>query len=385
MRIIRWNNALEYVCVMGIGILIFWPPISAAALSMDVFRSDFTTHNVFVAHMKALGTITLPHFLYESLTLAVSSILSISIPKAGLLVAVSGAGATLGVLYFVFRMTFGFGCSLALALGSMLLSPISLFTPHHLYFGYIGLTTYFNPTSLLLKPLALAHLLLVVQLLSKRSVTTARSIVLMLLTLLTGITRPHYFICIIPALIIYLMICWGDLQKVVLPLVWTVFLPGCLLLAWQFFFTFISGSPDYAKSTIIFAPFAGMREHSLNLAPKLFASIMLPGSLLLYYRKEIVRTPMLLLPAIAVVIGLAYSYLFAEAGERGGSMNFIRAGEISVFLLTMCVTIYHVRSMRERKWQWNFANIGITILYLLSLASGIMLYAAETFHRAQYT
>ncbi len=383
MRIIRWKNVLEYVSVVGIGILIFGPPISAAALSMDICRSDFTTHNLFAAHMRSLGAITLPHFLYESLTLAVSSILLISITKAGFLVAASAAGATLGVLYFAFRITFNFSWSLAFALGSMLLSPISLFTPHHLYFGYIGLTTYFNPTSILLKPLALAHLFLVVQLLSKKSVTTANSIVLTLLTLLTGIARPHYFMCIIPALVIYLMIRWRDIHMVIRPLVWTVFLPGCLLLAWQFFFTFISGSHDYAKSAIILAPLAGMREHSLHLAPKLLASIALTGSLLFYYRREILHTPMLLLPAIAAVIGLAYSYLLVEAGERGGSMNFIRAGEISIFLLTMCATIYHARSLKERKWQWNTANNGITMLYLLSLASGILLYVAETFHRAE--
>jgi len=377
----------EYLIVTVAGMLFFWPPIWRAAWSTDYFRSDFPLHALFAEHMQALGTITVPHFLYEGSAILLRSVFGGSITAAGAWIAVFAAGATVTVVYAWLRKDFGIAPSALCAFACALLAPLSLFTPHHLYFGYIGLTTYFNPTTILLKPLAFAHLACVITLLTSDRHRRSLAVALFLLTVLTGIAKPHYLMCLLPGLAGYCAIRWNEIRKKMGVVLCSIVLPAAILLAWQFAFVFIWGSSDYARSAFLFAPFAGMREHSLHLAPKLLASIALPAAILWYHRRTVLHRAELLLPLLLAIVGLLYSYLLVEAGERGGSMNFIRAGEISLFLLTVFAAVYHIRYLHtryldarrpaERKWKFSWGQWAIAMLFLLSLVSGALLYAAE--------
>jgi hypothetical protein len=144
--------------------------------------------------------------------------------------------------------------------------------------------------------------------------------------------------------------------------------PTIAILLWQYLFVFGSGE----ESNILFAPFLVMSRYSSNLLIKFFLSIAFPFIVTIMYWKESIKDIRIQFGWMGFVIGVIYTYLFAESGWRLTSGNFLYSGVHSLFILFVCCILF----LSEKKLlqisnraRWLIISSG-----LLHLVFGIYFY-----------
>lgn len=212
-------------------------------------------------------------------------------------------------------------------------APIMLlaFQDELLYFGYIGMANYHNPTIHLLKPVALLSFLFAVRAVDgEQSNWKYIGLAAVLITLSTLI-KPNYAMSIIVVVGAVALVRWLQHRRLDWRmLTFGIVLPGMVMLLGQWLIVYYFGDQDEG---IILAPFQVEGSYSGNLALKFFLSCLFPLVVLIIARRHLLDNSSLLLGWVGFVVGAAQFYLLAEGGDRIFHGNFRWSGQIMLFLL----------------------------------------------------
>ena len=239
--------------------------------------SDYSAHIRQAQRMDETGDNESSYFLYQWFVIATHRLF----PKTDYLTAgiwvvvvcqVFLGWALYAMLRWSLRRAFerrpAWACALSAAasLCLLLITPLTLFTwnSHNLYFGYIGINVYHNPTSVLLKPLALILFLGTVAVFSmgdnETSPKTHTSIPFWLigaLTICCGLAKPNYIIALLPAVAIFTLFWLRSKKKIDWPgLIGGIGLPAVALLGWQFLATYSSKRVIVGRGRYHLCPFS---------------------------------------------------------------------------------------------------------------------------------
>lgn len=369
-------------------VAVYLPVVYAQVLGRHPFYRDFSLHIGFARRMADSGlSPQVPHFLY-GLVLA----LCVRVwPRLGYhwasVAVVLAAYLLLGaVLYAVLRpglrrLSRGAAAvgTASIVLVTMLAAPINLGFPAHgkaLYEGFIALSVYHNPTVALVKPLSLLLLLLAARFLAQDEAPPARVVAAAAaITVVSTLTKPSFVICLLPALgLLAPMRIRGSLLAPAGRLALGFFLPGAVLLGWQFAATYGDHQMLSQPSRVIFAPLAVMGPRVGVLAAKLLLSAAFPVFVLILCRRAIRGDAAIPLAVLAFLVGLVLAYGFAESGERLKHGNFLWSGQLTLFVLFV-VTLR--RFLVEATAGWRERPVlawGGTMLLGLHFVSGVRFY-----------
>ncbi len=232
---------------------------------------------------------------------------------------------------------------LGVILGISIATPVSLlwFVDGLMYLGYIGITSFHNPTVIMLRPLALLQFIYACKLFAHKQLTKRQILIAGLVSLLGTYVKPNFAICIVPALIV--VSAYRLLKKKTVNikgLAFGFFIPIGVILIIQFLFTFNSNIGGDAG--IAFMPFAVMDVYSKHLLSKFILSILFPVFVTLLYIKKSVFDVRMILGWLIFLIGAFYTYFLAETGSRFYDGNFGWSGEITLVILFALSTLFYL-------------------------------------------
>ena len=363
-------DVIRVACLVALITAIF-----GYAIRRNILIDDYPAHIQLAQDMASSKTTVAPHFLFQLLVISVHGLIPCKqFTILGVAVScftassfyLAGFAATLLsylclgiVIYALLRREFGSLVSqnassayVPVTLGLMLVSPISLFTlpTQSIYLGYIGINVYHNPTSTLLKPLAL----LLFSCASKAFTLSRNSLTLVMasatLTVLATLAKPSYTICLLPALAI--LTAYHIWRKKMLDwrlLTLGILIPALIVLGWQYDVTY-KNPILHDASSIVFAPFKVMSHYKtfasegyLGLFVRFVLSILFPVCVAALYFKVIGHDTKLFLAWLAFGVGAFYSYGLAESGARLLHGNFLWSGQITLFILFLTSTSIFMR------------------------------------------
>jgi hypothetical protein len=247
--------------------------------------------------------------------------------------------------------------------------PLMVFFDLHLYFGYLGIANYHNPTINLLKPLAVLNLMYAVKAFQKPKHKTIDIVIAALLIILSTLDKPNITICLMPALAIYAGYNYLSKKRVDwFLLVGGFFIPAILLLGWEYSLAFTPRSGG-----IQIEPFAAMRLLSDHVVTKLVISILFPAGVAIYYFKEMIKDKRMILTWIIFLFGTFYTYFLIEGGTRRADGNFGWSGEISMVLLFIFSSIFFLK-MKLNAPKFKFYDSVLTGILVLYIISGVIYY-----------
>jgi hypothetical protein len=317
---------------------------------------DYGFHLDIAAKMQANPSILTPHFLYQLVTIFIRKLLHINdIYMSGFISAVALEMLMAFVLFrVILRKT---ACTIPtaifLSISLMIVIPAAflVFKDHHLYFGYIGVNVYHNPTITALKPFAILLFFLTADAIDTPNQNKYFTFYI-LINILSLIAKPSYAICLIPAVfcyVIYLLI-----QKKSFNHKWIIgglFLPTILILIFQFYIAYASErllNVTGEESKIIFAPLEVMRNFSPFLLPKFFMSFIFPFAVGVLYFKKVIRDKYLVISWTAFGFGSAYTYIMAESGRRLSHGNFLWSGQICLLILFVTTMLFLINEVHNK-------------------------------------
>jgi hypothetical protein len=344
--------------VLALAVALLTLPVLRAA-GFERPESDFDWHAHSARRTWQHGRLETPHFLFPLLTIAVrrSKIVS-NWDDAGVLVALAFQGLLAIVLFREVRRSmpgttpFAGAAALALTLALMIVTPVTFlsWSARNLYVGYLGINTFHNPTTYLLRPLAL---LLWLHLTASRRdgaesagawATGPEVTAAAVLSVLCALAKPSYAIVLLPALALagaWRCVRGGRIDVRLFVLGFAV--PTMAVLAWQYSFTFGSA----AKDTLAWAPLAVMSRFPGTPA-RVALTVIFPTVVYLTHWRQALRQPSLNLAWLVFAVGVAYAYLLAETGHRTAHGNLIWSGQIAAFILFVTSALFALRNAADR-------------------------------------
>lgn len=390
----NWIRHYKYhlleICIIIVIVGLIFIPIMYKQNFVET-TSDYPVHSRIAQTTTQLNKIQTPHFLWHVIITLVRDIIFVNEKWSSLIAIVIIYCVLVFLLNYVFRSDIkrsilSYVLIIILSLSSVILTPILMptFMNKHLYFGYINLATYHNPTIVLLKLLALLNFYYILKILSIPNERGKYIAVSAITIILATISKPNYTICILPALAIY-MLCQVARRKHLQwkSLILGTFLPSISILLWQFYFTYQSTTETLGKSTILFAPLAIMKFYSDKLLLKFFLSIIFPLAVFVVYFPRARRDTALLLSWPLFGIGCVFTYLFAESGGRKTAANFFWSGQITLFILFVFSILFLLKENKNFMKHNILKNIFLGIIFSLHVISGMFFYYFEyyLFHK----
>ena len=334
-------------------------------------QGDFAAHIGFSIHFAEYGIARVPHLLYHVLVIALVKLLpSLDYTSAGLIVCLAFYAVTPIILYRIVRPAFlgtGWRPSLLASfftIALMFVTNVNLFTlpQQDLYFGYIAINTFHNPTMILLKPFALVTFIFALAVLQNR-IAFSPGVALGggLLTTLCMFAKPNYMICLLPALTIISAVKWVRRE----PMSWRLFVislavPTVVTFVVQYLIAF-GGESDNA---VILAPLAWLREPLGILLIKLILSALFPLFVCLLHWSTARKDLALTIGWLSFAVGAAQVYLLDETGVRSGDGNFVWSAQITLFVLFVYSVIF-VLQQKGGGWRW-WVCVTAFVLHLIS-------------------
>jgi hypothetical protein len=395
-----WMRRLDLAAVflLSVAILLVFTPVFRSVAPMP--GSDFTAHVRQAQRMEETRVNESSYFLYQFLVIAVHMVFKgVDYLSAGIWVVVAFQiflGWTLyAVLRWGLRRAFerqpAWACVISafFAFCLLLITPLNIITwqGHHLYFGYIGINVYHNPTSVLLKPLALLVFLAAVAVFSageERAKPNGRSVlpfwIIAGITLLCTLAKPNFVIAFLPALGVMALLWLWRREKIDWPgLVGGIVLPAVGLLAWQYLATYSSNRVIVDEAGIAFAPFLVYGRESNNLLLKFFLSIAFPLVVYLLYYRRARQDWSLNLAWLTFGAGAIFTYFFAESGTRMQDANFAWSGQVTLFILYTVSTAFFLGQVFDRRstnqvHKKFFPFLFSSAIFVLQLVCGILWY-----------
>lgn len=229
----------------------------------------------------------------------------------------------------------------ALIMGMLVAAPVSLlwFEDRLMYFGYIGITSYHNPTIIVLRPLALLQFIYAFLCFQPSGLTPRNIMLAGVISALATFAKPSFAICILPATGILSMILLAKKQYIdIKGLILGIIVPTVFVLAVQYLATYHESDSE----GILFLPFEVMSKYSKFLLPKFILSILFPLAVLFFHYKDTFSDSRMRLAWLIFAFGMIYTYFFAESGYRMVHGNFGWSGEIASFVLFMATTVFYM-------------------------------------------
>jgi hypothetical protein len=195
------------------------------------------------------------------------------------------------------------------------------------------------------------------------------------------LAKPSYTVCLLPGLGLCAAVAAWKRHPVRWPLLVGGFaLPGLLILAAQYAFTYAGGDP---RSPLVIAPFAALGYFEAGGIPALLAklamSLLFPAVVALACRKDAARDPALGLAGSAFVFGALYAFLLAESRYLL-HMNWVWSGDIALFVLYAASMRCLLRRIRRDGEALGDLSLGAGIalgVFAFHLASGVIFYAVH--------
>lgn len=395
-RVARPKNNLTLsdslvVSFLALIIIISFTPLIYWALSSNSFGDFMSQIRDAWSLLETGDTIKpRPNFLYLYSLVAMYQVLPyLGLDGATILVITLYFVATGIILWLFFRRFWPRPMTLVTAISAvlivislMIIMPINILTPQSrmtLYFGYIPISPYHNPTLIVLKPFALILASLTLQIFGhisrqKNFITYLTAIVVSLLSILA---KPNYAMALVPALIVY-----SAYHRFVRKesLNWNLLIIGFIVpmlvgLSWQYLFTF--NRTDEFESSIIIAPFDFFTRYeplSWRLFVKFVLSILFPLVVYGLYWRQAFRDIGLNISWLAFGAGATFAYFFSESGIRGNDGNFMWGAMITLFILFvfswrfLLYQLVPVAGRAGRDWRF-YTCLGI---YGLHVVSGLL-------------
>ena len=225
------------------------------------------------------------------------------------------------------------------------LAPINILTlgGENLYFGYIAANTYHNPTSILLKPIAVAQFLLALYLLAHNRIPLWMLGAAFALSIVGAFVKPNYALAMLPALALITL--WRMIHHQ--PVEWRAILFGygiinALVLLLQY--TVVAGS----RGQIYIAPLESIRftePSDLAIVLKFPLSIAFPALVAFTNWKAARRSLPLGFAWLAFFVSLLHYYLLNEP-EHPYAGNFWWGAQTCLFILIMVSVRFWISNLR---------------------------------------
>lgn len=358
------HRRLESPEKKAVGVLL----LAAVLFFLPVFWSlsqqytDYGAHLDFTQWMMRQGKTFLSHFVFQY-GVALFYYFGLSLIGAATVLSLIATVATALVMYVIFRRESGPQLAALLAFAMLVIGPLSIVTlpEKELYLGYMTPNAYHNPTLVLLKPVALALLMLGTRAFDRGVDSPRWGLVAAaaLLSVLSCLTKPSFQICFLPGLGLLTALAIVRREEVDLRLcVLGVAVPSFLALGWQYFTSF-----DQVRTSEIFlAPFRVINLLADRTLLKFVLSVGFPVLVTACFFREAVRDKFLMIAWASAGFGLTYAYSLAEAGTRLSHGNFLWSGYISVFVLYVASVPVLLREKKTTKRQICWGLFALQVL-----------------------
>ena len=396
-----WRRRFDLAAVflLCVAILLVFLPVFQSVAPMP--GSDFTAHVRQAQRMAETRINESSYFLYQFMVIAFHMVIpAMDYLAAGVWVVVVFQlilGWTLyAMLRWGLRRAFegqpALACAISavVALCLLMITPLNVLTweAHNLYFGYIGINVYHNPTSVLLKPLALLVYLAAVAVFSAGDESSRMRVRNMLpfwviggITLLCTLAKPNFVIAFLPALGIMAMIWLWQRKKIDwLGLVGGIVLPAVGLLAWQYLATYSSDRVLADEAGILFAPFLVYGRESDDLLLKFILSIAFPLAVYMLYYRRARQDWSLNLAWLTFGCGAFFTYFFAESGVRLQDANFAWSGQVTLFVLYAVSATFFIGQAFDRRSTYQIHKkltpfVICGVIFFIQVVCGILWYS----------
>lgn len=370
-----------YLLLFALGLLVFAPvSYSHNYVRSRVGMTDFIEHGQWAVSLAQKGPASVPpdvvaHSGWQYLLIGLALIPGVSFKLAGFLGAVISGAAALLVLSVWFAPVLlkegrPFWQSAVILLGVTLAAPIALLWPldHHFYMGYVGITSYHNPTLALLRPFALLQFIYAYRCFVEESPLKGWQIAAgALASILAAYVKPSLALCILPAVGVLALLRLAQRKYVhVAGVGLGILVPTLLVLAWQFVLSY-SGNEE---GGIKFLPFAVMRAYSGWLGLKFLLSLAFPLGILVLFWNQAVQDARMVLAWLVFLFGAFLTYFFAEHGSQFLDGNFMWSGEIALMLLFAASTMFWLENRAGLPSRMRFLGV----LWGLHVVFGIVYY-----------
>lgn len=376
--------------------------LTAAGLYLPLLRRMLSAYD-YVHHLHAArtlaetGSITTPHMLFHALTAAGSRLFAVDIATSGLAVLLLCVASTVFLIcwFWLRRLPAALPARLCMAVALLFVAPLTLLYPvdHHLYFGYIAVNVFHNPTMLVLKLFSLLLFGYSSFVFVEQGSENRRKILLLALPVVVvcgALAKPSYLICFLPSLTLFLVVRAFRKTKVDWPLfLGGILLPALLVLSLQYYLTYSHAQMEGfygGRSAIIFAPFKVVAHYSGWLLAKFFLSVAFPLAVCLLFWRSAVRDAAFSLAWLTVGVGTFQVYFLMEAGPRAYQGNFWWSGQITLFVLFVASADHLLKNggpLRDERG-WNLRYLCCLGIFVLHLLAGIAFYGAEFSQTERY-
>jgi hypothetical protein len=348
--------------------------------------TDFNQHMLWAISLDQNGSGSIPPYIlahsgWQILLIFLTRLFGISFNFAGFLSVLFLSGITVLILSWwyspvLFKADQPLWKSAAATLGVSIAAPVSMLwgLDHLMYLGYIGITTYHNPTMILLKPFAFLQFIYAYHCFyNDHSLKKWQVVAGSLISILATFIKPSFAICILPSLGIIVVIRLIQKKYVNLSkLFFGIGLPTLLVLIWQFLLSYYENETGAIK----YLPIAVMSAYSGYLGLKFFLSILFPLAVLIAFFKQAITDIRIVLVWSIFFFGTIFTYFLAESGPRFVDGNFGWSGEIALVLLFAVSTLFFLEiSPKTRILKW-----GLTLTWLLHIMFGIFYYLLCVFN-----
>ncbi len=336
---------------------------------------DYDMHLMYAAQMMRSHQLTVPHPLYHLFAIAIHKLLpalSLDFIIRRVLALICSFALPPAIFAYLIKvdqqdrqqrrdMNISLPIYALLAFAISICGPISFLLNHGLrpFFGYIPLDVFHSPTALLEKPLAIWVFYLTGTLMVTPMPRRSTVLWLALATALALLAKPNYVLALAPVVAIVTTFYFFKKQfSRGFALVFGLLMPAAGVLAWQYYFTYVTQT-GLLKSSVIFAPFGPMSVFSGHLGEKFLLSIFCPLLVYLLFFKQAVQDVRLNFAWAVMLSACFFAYFLAESGMRYSSINFGWCAEFALLLVFIatagfCVNLFLRGTVPRKELLWKF-------------------------------
>jgi hypothetical protein len=364
--------------------LLMLSALVALAYAPAIYRDEYDdlANHAGIATSPSLGTaIRLGYPIFHIVTRGLASI--VGSPLAAGVVAATLARCAVALLAFRLVRKHAGECvtstplAFCVALLTVALGPVNIFTPSSMYLGYATPNLAHNPTFIVAVPFAIIELLVATRLLAAKAPDARLVGTMAVAVVASSLAKPSFNIAFAPAFGLLVFWQWAKRRRELGPAITTalaVLLPFALVTAAQYAVLFGAASQvSKLNSSVILDPFTVLLAYSKGswgmLATKLAGSVAVPTLLIAAAataaRDERERLG-IMLSGIAFGVAIVQAIIFNEGNAaRSLDGNFLWGMHVTAAVLVVVCIPAAMQNTALRKWQ-----IPVVAILLLSLLGG---------------
>lgn len=350
------------------------------------FKTDTNSH---VARIMPIikGEYYLPHSMLHYLTFGIYSLcywLSIKISLLNVMILLETFLVVLivEIIYKIlkFYLENKYSEPILLLIAVSLIFITSIYAPFFnklLYLGQWSPNTWHNPTTFIIKPIAICCMFGIYLFIQEHKFTKNKIFIVLLSAIFTLSiwAKPSFAISFYPALFIFLLVFHAKKYKLYLN-IFLILLPSVIFLVIQYLRTYyvqIENTTDL-KDNIIFTFFGVTRLYTSNIFISLILAIAFPLSILIMDFKNVRKNHILILAWLNIIIAYLQSSFLAEK-FKFNQAAFVFGYNLALFFLFIFSFIHfldYIRVKSEKK-EKIIGSI-LLIVFFLHLYSGVYYY-----------